>query len=743
MSRFKFDTNKLIHLLFGLLFAISLSAQVQLLMGFREIQWSNQVVLMMFLLLMFSLLTRFYKITIGIVMLIVGYVVYQGVTTSQWHVFGLETMIYNVVRWMITLNEFKQLPPPYMIEVLVLLVSLVSFIVFIKARSGILSLLLITAPLFYIETMKLDNTWFIFYVIGLVSITTIAFRTKQMNRPSWAVLLSVLVVVFMAQSVLQPTHFFNHDFSRWLDEFNVLPGGERRSDFSLGTVGYSYSNTRIGGPVQLSDEPYMRVSGSGNSFYLRGTIFNEFDHNVWTLSDMEDAKRFDTDTNLGELEEVFHIQEVQEFQSLYNAFMYSHVEIIPIDRTFRSTFIGGSPVNLQHGNDDPENYFNYNDDGQVVSSTQIGPDGYKMIDYFRPTRNHMLMRLIPANIYHNYEIRRTVNSEYQYADLVLEHDPVLYDLVYDKLDNDPNEFLVIHDIIDHFNNNYAYSLSVPDVPFEDSVLEWFLENKVGYCVYYGSLMTVLLQDLGFDARYVEGFVVPKVPESDTHSIEVYERVVSSSTAHAWTEVYVNQLGWMPIDPTSGSHLDQLETGNVDIADEDGNVIVDPVDPTDPINPEPVTPLPNTPVETSVIMNLWLIGFVIFVLIGLIVLYQIDCVRKRGSRTYLLSHFKDRERILVVYVWKDLLRLNKDVIKDEWSVRETCEYLIESLRIEGSNPEIITMLEGVVYGRALVSSTEAAQFLDAYARIYNQKEPHLNTFRKLIYKLFVECYWVNR
>ena len=83
-----------------------------------------------------------------------------------------------------------------------------------------------------------------------------------------------------------------------------------------------------------------------------------------------------------------------------------------------------------------------------------------------------------------------------------------------------------------------------DISGEAEFLDYFLlESRQGYCTYFATAFTLLARASGIPARYVEGFCVPVV---DRMEINVY-----SDMAHAWPEVYLEGIGWIPFEPTPG------------------------------------------------------------------------------------------------------------------------------------------------------------------------------------------------
>ena len=95
---------------------------------------------------------------------------------------------------------------------------------------------------------------------------------------------------------------------------------------------------------------------------------------------------------------------------------------------------------------------------------------------------------------------------------------------------------------------YTYAESpgkLPDtVNDAGSFLDYFLlENRKGYCTHFATAFALLARAEGLPSRYVQGFCVPVEQGSET--------VVYSDMAHAWPEVYINGVGWIPFEPTPG------------------------------------------------------------------------------------------------------------------------------------------------------------------------------------------------
>lgn len=89
--------------------------------------------------------------------------------------------------------------------------------------------------------------------------------------------------------------------------------------------------------------------------------------------------------------------------------------------------------------------------------------------------------------------------------------------------------------------DFNYSLSVPAPTSDDAVWD-FLQDGTGYCVQFASAMTIMARTLGIPARMSIGYL-PGTVGSDGVA------VVRGRDAHAWPEIYFDDVGWVRFEPT--------------------------------------------------------------------------------------------------------------------------------------------------------------------------------------------------
>lgn len=96
----------------------------------------------------------------------------------------------------------------------------------------------------------------------------------------------------------------------------------------------------------------------------------------------------------------------------------------------------------------------------------------------------------------------------------------------------------------------SYTLEPGSLPRGMDPIEYFLgENRKGYCVHFASAGVLLLRRLGVPARYVSGYVVQT--GQFTRGDGSYMASVKDKSAHAWAEIWLDNVGWVPVEMTPG------------------------------------------------------------------------------------------------------------------------------------------------------------------------------------------------
>ncbi|MBO7340060.1 MAG: hypothetical protein J6U66_08345 [Lachnospiraceae bacterium] len=101
------------------------------------------------------------------------------------------------------------------------------------------------------------------------------------------------------------------------------------------------------------------------------------------------------------------------------------------------------------------------------------------------------------------------------------------------------------------NGNSVYSWNLDPLGEDEDPIEYFLNHpRKGYCTHYASAATLLLRSVGVPARYVTGYIVTAA-SFEKQKDGSYEAQVIDRNGHAWVEIYLDDIGWVPFEMTPG------------------------------------------------------------------------------------------------------------------------------------------------------------------------------------------------
>ncbi|MBO4399011.1 MAG: hypothetical protein J5795_02655 [Lachnospiraceae bacterium] len=157
-------------------------------------------------------------------------------------------------------------------------------------------------------------------------------------------------------------------------------------------------------------------------------------------------------------------------------------------------------------------------------------------------------------------------------------------------------------------SEFEYSLTVGLLPENvtdaSTFLDWFLEQKKGYCIHFATAMVLLARAEGLPARFVQGFCAPVQRNSPTHVI--------SDMAHAWCEIYFEGIGWITFDATPGFYGDAFWTNGTGQPGLSGKGKDPTLTPTPVASPSPTpTPVSVAPGEGASDSGVWKLLLLVF------------------------------------------------------------------------------------------------------------------------------------
>lgn len=102
-------------------------------------------------------------------------------------------------------------------------------------------------------------------------------------------------------------------------------------------------------------------------------------------------------------------------------------------------------------------------------------------------------------------------------------------------------------------DGFFYTLTPPALG-EHTADDFIFATKEGFCEHYASTFTIMMRMAGIPARVVAGY-----QGGELNSMGDYY-IVRQANAHAWTEVWTEDAGWMRVDPISAVAPERIAAG---------------------------------------------------------------------------------------------------------------------------------------------------------------------------------------
>lgn len=107
---------------------------------------------------------------------------------------------------------------------------------------------------------------------------------------------------------------------------------------------------------------------------------------------------------------------------------------------------------------------------------------------------------------------------------------------------------IINRVKNFMKSSITYTENPGTIPAGEDFAKWFFEDKKsGYDVQYAAAAVMMFRYYGIPSRYVEGYLL--TPETVNNAGTSEQVTVSQKYAHAWPEIYLDGMGWIPVEVT--------------------------------------------------------------------------------------------------------------------------------------------------------------------------------------------------
>ncbi len=685
--------------------------------------WTIKLVI----LFIFFLATKFPKVTGIILAAFALLIVLLSFKISVPFLAGLSAGIRDILtgikesfQWLLKPNHI--VPKPFIGQMAVISILFSAILIYIKPLPIMLAVFGMIPYVVTVRNNVQDFSPLVFFIgLACLAVTFARQSSYQFSwRRSWQIppvflIVVLLLFVFALQSVLPSNIFFNTRLNRYLDQIiksnQKMPDTVRYYEFTIRDAGYYPQDSHLGGPIEQTNEPFMSVTGPGYPFYLRGTVFNHFDKNIWYASAMDENYLFYNEAPIRQQERAFQNRDsLTVDDTVFEQFFVDQkITIKPIYEPIQAVFHGGKPeriidntkqnqppleqqnpnlVQSEYAENDLKFYFN--PDGQIYASRTIGEPGYSIEGQIAKTsdKEHFISNLQKYMAEDRIHFSgQTIKNDVSYHKMIQELDPDLAKIVYDQ---DMTQAFKLNSLIEYLRNHYAYSLDVPNIADTEDLFVHFLKNKRGYCTYFATALTMLAREAGFEARYVEGFVVQGINDRNIE-IEDYQRDVGTNQAHAWTEIKTEELGWLPFDATPEGPLndiysdqqkeEELKQNTPETTPTTTQTTLPPT--TKPTEAEHLKTQPsntlnqkNSAGKMMAAIFLKILGVLLFVIaVIILLLWRQKLLKNIHDLNWLKHKFNHDYRKITAFIWRDL----KNVYEINHQSFETSDTILISFK----------------------------------------------------------------
>lgn len=440
---------------------------------------------------------------------------------------------------------------------------------------NITALGLFLGMLYYMLSHTEMNRFGVLIAIGYIQICYIEKlqRTwkKKKTKSSQEYILWIMpfCVTYMVLLFFMPTSskpydwkFIKEAYNNIREDFTILQQNLSRNgkeDFAAGKTGFSEDGKLLSG-IADSNQQLLTVEGNQSlmtNVYLTGKVYDTFNGTEWVQTITENSNEHLLDT----IETIYAIERYDK-EGKNN---YICTTGLNIDYKYIHTNCVFAPLKLRYidGCDYQECGTNLIFDRKKGYGTsykafyfQINidhPKFYEMAETTLEDDDETLARLVEyykacgGKQYHLEELKC-------YQDRIKEQYTPLTSL-------SPKALTYLHQItgekpttiqklraIEKELSSYTYAKTPGKLP--DSInnpeefLDYFLfDSQKGYCSYFATAFVLMARAEGIPARYVEGFCIPATKNRTVS--------VTADMAHAWPEVYLDGIGWIPFEPTPG------------------------------------------------------------------------------------------------------------------------------------------------------------------------------------------------
>lgn len=656
--------------------------------------------------------------------------------------------------------------------ILVGVTSLVSYFVVRLFRQASLMLILLVLCAAQAEFQQLPNILLPSVIASLCAFFILGQNSQVADRQLRLPLLRILALVLAAvilNRILPADFLYNADLDRFLreKESRLAQASEpiNHYSFSLTSAGYYPKSNELGGPINLSDTPYAEVTAQASAFYLRGAVYGVYTGRSWIQAGGDSGWLFDSPEAAALRAETFMLNPPEWAAEISQTGYY---RFRPLLQPQQSILVAGNPLTIQFLDPSYPIRAFFNSAGTIYTDKNLPEAGYQIDGPVLYTSSVSYEALLNSLLLAQGDAGATMAAEERAYWLALPEtvsgglSEQLNEISNAFVNTDESDLHIALALKERLSSAaFTYELDVPEFPQGREFVDWFFEQRSGYCTYFATALTVLSRQAGIPARYVEGYVVPAAGGAQNMEST---RTLTGRQAHAWTEIWVDGVGWLALDATPAAYQEQLRVPGEEAADEAAgttassstNAQGETATSSTAAMEESVESAPsgsksevqNNPSEDLAsrlrfadVLRV-LLPF-LFLLACAAAIYAFVRWRQKQLRNWHDLHWQlerhhDDKKALLLWVWQDiryLAKLHGLKQEDGQTIRQYLQSWPKELRLY----DTADLAEAAIYGQSLFDEDDLEKLMAEYAKLEAQTRAKLTplvwVLRRFLYLRF--------
>ena len=291
--------------------------------------------------------------------------------------------------------------------------------------------------------------------------------------------------------------------------------------------------------VQFPDEPNGQFNGT---MLWRVTALDAYTGDGWQhrgvigrpgrRTNEEEQRRFSSDWRLASREGLDRLTN--------NQWPLVHQEIY-LDRPPETAIPGLQLVKMIVAKDNPDDIvFRWDVAGDFSAVLTARTESGVYLDVYSEIMNPTPAQLRQSSTNYSATVGQQDLRNLTFQNLL----PETFSLVRRVTDNAPTAYDKVRALEAYLSGSeFVYSTLIPQLPAENPIDAFILEEKQGHCELYASALALMVRSIGIPARVVTGYRDGMWHPNDR------SYTITNDMAHLWTEVYFPGYGWITFDPS--------------------------------------------------------------------------------------------------------------------------------------------------------------------------------------------------